>query len=82
MTGPFDHATLQARFHAALWQTEPPEGLDPRRFAVYRNNVQHGLCRALATRFPVIELMGTHGVCVSAGSGLLATGMLLCGHAG
>ena len=55
MTGPFDHATLQARFHAALWQTEPPEGLDPRRFAVYRNNVQHGLSRALATRFPVIE---------------------------
>lgn len=45
---------------AALWRPETPEGLGQaegldRRFAVYRNNVQHGLTRALAARFPVIE---------------------------
>jgi hypothetical protein len=28
-----------------------------RRFAVYRNNVQHGLTRALAARFPVVEAL-------------------------
>lgn len=50
-----DHAAVQAAFHAGLWLPEAPEGFDPRRFAVYRNNVQHGLSRALAARFPVIE---------------------------
>ena len=55
-----DHATVQARLHAALWSPETPEGLGvaqalDRRFAVYRNNVQHGLSRALAARFPVVE---------------------------
>jgi hypothetical protein len=55
-----DHATTEAGFHAALWSPETPAGLggdasDARRFAVYRNNVQHGLTRALAARFPVIE---------------------------
>ncbi len=56
------HAALQARFHAALWQPDPPRGLAAvaqdelaQRFAVYRNNVQHSLTRALAARFPVVE---------------------------
>lgn len=57
MSPPNDHAARQADFHAALWQPRPPGGLDPRRFAVYRNNVQHGLTRALAARFPVIETL-------------------------
>lgn len=58
------HAGVQAAFHAALWAPDAPEGLAapapdevPRRFAVYRNNVQHGLTRALAARFPVIEAL-------------------------
>mgnify|MGYP000158870960 CR=1 FL=1 len=58
------HAAGQAAFHAALWQAEPPPGLtapDPaeiaRRFAVYRNNVRHGLIRALAAAFPVVEAL-------------------------
>ena len=58
------HATAQAAFHAALWHAGAPEGLtapDPgeiaRRFSVSRNNVQHGLTRALAARFPVIEAL-------------------------
>jgi hypothetical protein len=51
---------MQARFHAALWSPDTPGGLGPdtacaRRFSVYRNNVQHGLCSALSRRFPVIE---------------------------
>ncbi len=56
------HLATETAFHAALWRQEAPEGLtapDPaeveRRFAVYRNNVQHGLARALAARFPVVE---------------------------
>jgi hypothetical protein len=58
---PETHAATQATFHAALWQADPPPGLAApegeaaRRFAVYRNNVQHGLTRALAARFPVVE---------------------------
>ncbi|WP_127104797.1 DNA-binding domain-containing protein [Pararhodobacter zhoushanensis] len=60
MHTPPDHATTQARLHAALWSPQTPQGLGEaqaldRRFAVYRNNVQHGLSRALAARFPVIE---------------------------
>ncbi|MCA2012453.1 putative DNA-binding domain-containing protein [Cereibacter sphaeroides] len=55
-----DHALMEARMQAALWRPETPEGLGAavaldRRFAVYRNNVQHGLTRALAARFPVVE---------------------------
>ncbi|MFU8864932.1 MAG: DUF2063 domain-containing protein [Rhodobacterales bacterium] len=56
------HAAQQSSFHAALWQPEPPAGITApapdevaQRFAVYRNNVQHSLTRALAARFPVIE---------------------------
>ncbi len=58
------HAALQGAFHAALWSDLVPEGLAApasdevaRRFSVYRNNVQHGLTRALAARFPVIEAL-------------------------
>lgn len=55
-----DHPAMEARFQAALWSTDTPRGLADadaldRRFAVYRNNVQHGLSSALATKFPVIE---------------------------
>lgn len=55
-----DHPGMQARMHAALWSPVTPEGLGAaegleQRFAVYRNNVQHGLARALAQRFPVVE---------------------------
>lgn len=55
-----DHATTQTHLHAALWSPVTPEGLaaadaPDRRFAVYRNNVQHGLSRALAAHFPVVE---------------------------
>lgn len=54
------HGAIQERFHAALWAPQTPDfvasGDAPdRRFAVYRNNVQHGLSRALAARFPVVE---------------------------
>ncbi len=61
MPSPLDaHALMEARFHAALWSPDTPDGLgkaeaNDRRFLVYRNNVQHGLCSALAGRFPVIE---------------------------
>jgi hypothetical protein len=60
------HAATEAAFHAALWQTDPPPGLCApegevaRRFSVYRNNVQHGLTRALAARFPVVEQLVGH----------------------
>ncbi len=56
------HAATEQALHAALWQPETPAGLTApdadevaRRFAVYRNNVQHGLARALAARFPAVE---------------------------
>lgn len=58
------HSQIETAFHAALWQPAPPEGITApapnevaRRFSVYRNNVQHSLTRALATRFPVIEAL-------------------------
>lgn len=61
------HAALQSGFHAALWQPEAPAGITApaqgeiaQRFAVYRNNVQHGLTRALAARFPVIAQLVGH----------------------
>ncbi|MEQ8250966.1 MAG: DNA-binding domain-containing protein [Oceanibaculum nanhaiense] len=57
--------TVQANFAAALrWQDTPPAGLvgDPqgrhpltRRFAVYLNNVHHGLTQALADAYPVVR---------------------------
>lgn len=55
-----DHPRTEAGIAAALWAPVTPEGLGPspsldRRFAIYRNNVQHGLSRALAARFPVVE---------------------------
>lgn len=57
-----DPAAVQAAFAAALAGGEVPPFLrapDPsevaRRFAVYRNNVQFSLGRALAARFPVVE---------------------------
>jgi len=62
---PDTHAAMEDRFHTALWSPETPNGLTQvetldRRFLVYRNNVQHGLCSALSQRFPVIErLVGT-----------------------
>ena len=56
------HAAQEGAFHAALWTLEPPPGLSApapdeiaQRFKVYRNNVHHGLSRALAARYPVIE---------------------------
>lgn len=56
------HADITADFAAALFGPAPPPGLAgadaaelARRFAVYRNNVHHGLARALAARFPVVE---------------------------
>lgn len=59
---PEPHAETQAQLHAALWAPDTPQGLIapdpaevPRRFAVYRNNVQSGLARALAARFPAVE---------------------------
>jgi hypothetical protein len=63
-----DHAAQQADFHRALWQTDHiPAGLTAPdatelalRFAVYRNNVQHGLARALEARFPVIAKLVGH----------------------
>lgn len=54
----------QHAFAAALLDPglPPPAGLTgpdgaaaPRRFAVYRNNVTHGLIRVLAAGFPVVE---------------------------
>lgn len=60
MSAPLDHAATQAAFQTALWAPETPPGIGPdatrdRRFAVYRNNVQTGLVKALTSRFPVIE---------------------------
>ena len=59
---PDSHAALQQAFAAALWQQDPPAGLNApviaeiaQRFAVYRNTVQHSLTRALAARFTVVE---------------------------
>jgi len=53
-------AENEAGFVAAIFDEGAPEGLGPEaelRFAVYRNNVQHGLSRALAQRYPVIEAL-------------------------
>jgi len=53
-------AETEAGFVAAIFDEGAPEGLGTEadaRFAVYRNNVQHGLSRALAQRFPVIEAL-------------------------
>lgn len=55
MTPQPDHRAIETAFHAGLWSPQAPEGHDPKRFSVYRNNVQHGLVRALAARFPVVE---------------------------
>lgn len=59
---PESHSASQRAFHAALRETDRPDGLtapDPaevtQRFKVYRNNVQASLTRALAAAFPVIE---------------------------
>lgn len=58
------HAATEAAFAAAILDPAlpPPAGLttargapDPKRFAVYRNNVAVGLRKALATRFRVVE---------------------------
>ncbi|MCU0908933.1 MAG: DNA-binding domain-containing protein [Rhodobacteraceae bacterium] len=55
------HLALQAQFRDSLWGGPVPDGVTApegdaaRRFAVYRNNVRHGLTRALAARFPVVE---------------------------
>lgn len=46
---------MQAVFAAALMGGPLPPGLDPRRFAIYRNNVFVGLTGALRARFPVTE---------------------------
>lgn len=76
MSAPPDrHAATQAAFHAALWSPAPPPGLTardpaevPRRFAVYRNNVRHGLIEALRRGFPAVErLVGVEFFAAMAG---------------
>jgi hypothetical protein len=66
MSMPHDagHAAFEHAFRAGLGAGPLPEGLTapdmdevPRRFAVYRNNVHHSLSRALAARFPVVEMI-------------------------
>ncbi|WP_164738280.1 HvfC/BufC N-terminal domain-containing protein [Frigidibacter oleivorans] len=56
------HADLTAAFRRGLATGTLPGGVTAtapdeaaRRFAVYRNNVAHSLCRALARRYPVVE---------------------------
>lgn len=58
---PVDFAQRIAGFRTALFDEPLPSGLKAppgeaeRRFAVYRNNVMHGLIEALRRRFPVLE---------------------------
>jgi hypothetical protein len=56
------HRDVQAAFAAGLADGALPAGVIApdasevvQRFNVYRNNVSHGLCKALAAKFPVIE---------------------------
>lgn len=56
------HAEFVAAFGGGIMDGTLPAGAtapDPkeaaRRFAVYRNNVAHGLTKALASRFPVVQ---------------------------
>lgn len=52
-TAAFHRGLMTGALPAGVTATDPAEA--ERRFAVYRNNVAHGLSRALAARFPVIE---------------------------
>lgn len=56
------HPELVTAFRGGVWSGALPPGMtacDPteaeRRFAVYRNNVVHGLTEALLSRFPVVQ---------------------------
>lgn len=56
------HAEFTRDFRASLFNGTLPPGVTAQapeeaaqRFAVYRNNVVHSLCKALGRRFPVVE---------------------------
>jgi hypothetical protein len=56
------HAEFTNAFRAALFKGALPPGVTAQapdeaaqRFAVYRNNVAHSLCKALGRRYPVVE---------------------------